>query len=179
VFSISEEKAKTAYPPQSFSKWLVIRNAARNTLEVIKNNPELKVVVASDHIPQWNTGRAYDDKAVEEFKYFSGAIGNFRTLKAFTSTAGELNMLTGKMNPYPHSQLGIIQKDAYADMLLVDGNPLEDIEVMMDPDRNLKIIMKDGVMYKNTLLYELIQPELERKIKEIIPYMYGDYGHIE
>jgi imidazolonepropionase-like amidohydrolase len=152
VFSISEEKAKTAYPPESYTKWLVIRNAAENTLKVIKNNPELKVVVASDHIPQWDTGRAYDDKAVQEFKFLSEAIGNFRTLKAFTSTAGELNMMTGKMNPYPDSQLGIIQKDAYADILLVDGNPLEDITVMMNPDKNVKIIMKDGVIYKNTLL---------------------------
>jgi imidazolonepropionase-like amidohydrolase len=179
VFSISEEKARAAYPPESFTKWLTIRNAAENTLEVIKNNPELKVVVASDHIPQWDTGRAYDDKAVEEFKYFSEAIGNFRTLKAFTSTAGELNMMTGKMNPYPDSQLGIIEQGAYADILLVDGNPLEDIEIMMAPDKNVKIIMKDGVIYKNTLLHELIQPELRREIKEIIPYMYGDYGHIE
>jgi imidazolonepropionase-like amidohydrolase len=179
VFSISEEKARSAYPPESFTKWLTIRNAAKNTIEVIKKNPDLKVVVASDHIPQWDTGRAYDDKAVEEFKYFSEAIGNFRTLKAFTSTAGELNMMTGKMNPYPDSQLGIIEQGAYADILVVDGNPLEDIEIMMAPDKNVKIIMKDGVIYKNTLLYELVQPELDRKIKEITPYMYGDYDHIE
>ena len=152
VFSISVEQAQKAYPPQSFSKWLSVREAASNLLQVIKNNPDLKVVLASDHIPQWNNGRSYDDKAIDEFEYFSQAIGNFRTLKAFTSTAGELNMLTGKMNPYPDSQLGIVEEGAYADLLLVDGNPLEDIEVMMDPDNNFKIIMKDGQIFKNILL---------------------------
>jgi imidazolonepropionase-like amidohydrolase len=151
VLAITIEKAKKAYPPESFTKWLEVRGASENLLEVLENNPDLKIVIASDHIPQWNTGREYDDKALLEFKYFSEGLGNFRTLKAFTSTAGELNMLTGKMNPYPDSQLGIIQEGAYADILIVDGNPLENIDVMMDPDKNLKIIMKDGRIYKNTL----------------------------
>ncbi len=151
VFSISVEQAEKAYPPESFAKWSVIRDASANLLEVMKNNPDLKVVLASDHIPQWNTGREYDDRALDEFEFFSEAIGNFRTLKSFTSTAGELNALTGQMNPYPEGPLGVIQEGAYADLLLVDGNPLENIEIMKDPDTNLKIIMKDGVIYKNTL----------------------------
>ena len=44
-----------------------------------------------------------------------------------------------------------MQEGAYADLLLVDGNPLENIELMIDPDNNFKIIMKDGKIYKNTL----------------------------
>ncbi len=38
----------------------------------------------------------------------------------------------------------------YADLLLVDGNPLEDLGAVTDSD-NIRIIMKDGVIYKNTL----------------------------
>jgi imidazolonepropionase-like amidohydrolase len=151
VFSISVEQAQKAYPAASFAKWKVIRAASSNLLEILTNNPDLKVVLASDHIPQWHNGREYDDKALEEFKYFSEAIGSLRTLRAFTSTAGELNALTGKMNPYPEGPLGVIKVGAYADILVVDGNPLQNIEVMMDPARNLKIIMKDGKIYKNTL----------------------------
>ncbi len=45
----------------------------------------------------------------------------------------------------------MIEEGAYADVLLVDGNPLQDILLLADPDKNLKIIMKDGVIYKNTL----------------------------
>lgn len=178
VFDISVEQARKAYPPESFEKWIKVREAASNLLEVIKNNPELKIVVASDHIPQWNNGRSYDDKALREFEYFSKAIGNFRTLVAFTSAAGEVNAMTGKMNPYPKGPLGVIKPGAYADLLIVDGNPLENIEVMMDADKNFKLIMKDGLIYKNTLLLDSISEEQWRKVRAVVPRMYGDYNAI-
>ena len=44
-----------------------------------------------------------------------------------------------------------IQKGAYADLILVDGNPLDDIELMVDPHTHFKVTMKDGVVYINTL----------------------------
>ena len=53
-------------------------------------------------------------------------------------------------NPYPAGELGIVKEGAYADLLLVDGNPLENLSAVTDK-KNLKIIMKDGVIYKNTL----------------------------
>ena len=40
---------------------------------------------------------------------------------------------------------------AYADMVLVDGNPLEDLDLVADPDKNFVVIMKDGKVYKYTL----------------------------
>jgi imidazolonepropionase-like amidohydrolase len=47
--------------------------------------------------------------------------------------------------------LGVIAPGAYADLLVVEGNPLSDVRVMIDPEKNLKLIMKDGVIYKNGL----------------------------
>ena len=55
------------------------------------------------------------------------------------------------MNPYLDGPLGVIQEGAYADILLVDGNPLEDIMLLVNPEKNLRLIMKDGKVYKNTL----------------------------
>ena len=46
--------------------------------------------------------------------------------------------------------LGVVKEGAYADLLLVEGNPIEDLSAVTDQD-NLKIIMKDGKIYKNTL----------------------------
>jgi imidazolonepropionase-like amidohydrolase len=40
---------------------------------------------------------------------------------------------------------------AYADLLVIDGNPLDDIRVLTTPDQNLKLIMKEGQLYKNEL----------------------------
>ncbi len=72
-------------------------------------------------------------------------------LRMATSTAGELFKFSGEMrDPYPEGTLGTVAEGGYADLLLVDGNPLEDLGAVTD-SANLKIIMKDGVIYKNTL----------------------------
>jgi imidazolonepropionase-like amidohydrolase len=67
-----------------------------------------------------------------------------------TGTNAQLLTLSGKRNPYP-GKLGVIEEGALADLLLVDGNPLDNIDLIADPAKNFKIIMKDGVVYKNTL----------------------------
>jgi imidazolonepropionase-like amidohydrolase len=45
----------------------------------------------------------------------------------------------------------VVKEGALADLILVDGNPLENLDLVADPDKNFVIIMKDGVIYKNTL----------------------------
>lgn len=67
-----------------------------------------------------------------------------------TSTNAELLTLSGKRNPYP-GKLGVVEQGALADLLLVDGNPLENINLIADPGKNFVVIMKDGKVYKNTL----------------------------
>ncbi|MBN9081255.1 MAG: hydrolase [Rhizobiales bacterium 62-17] len=68
------------------------------------------------------------------------------------ATGGNANLLamSGPRNPYP-SKIGVIEAGAYADVLLVDGDPMADIKLLADPEKNLKLIMKDGRIYKNTL----------------------------
>lgn len=89
-------------------------------------------------------------------------FGNFETLKSATSVGGELALLTNRRNPYKEGKLGVVEKGAYADLLLVDGNPLKDISVIGAYSKwieapapktieTLRLIMKDGVIYKNTL----------------------------
>jgi imidazolonepropionase-like amidohydrolase len=78
-------------------------------------------------------------------KYFS----NLEILRQATSYNAELFKLSGKLHPYREGELGVVREGAYADLLLVAGNPLEDIEVMVNPEENFDLIMKDGVIYKN------------------------------
>jgi len=93
---------------------------------------------------------------------FAKTFGNFEALVAMTSVGGELAMLTGDLNPYP-DKLGVIEEGAYADIIIVDGNPLEDITVLggnkewfnaAPRERGIEtinLIMKNGKIYKNTL----------------------------
>lgn len=68
-----------------------------------------------------------------------------------TGTNGELLQLTGKRNPYP-GRIGVVQEGALADLLLVDGDPVADIGLIAKPEgQGFLVIMKDGVIYKNTL----------------------------
>ena len=71
-------------------------------------------------------------------------------LKMATADNGELMALSGFINPYP-GKLGVVEEGALADLLLVDGNPLEDINLIADPDKNFLVIMKGGTIYKNTV----------------------------
>ncbi|WP_161814821.1 metal-dependent hydrolase family protein [Steroidobacter agaridevorans] len=67
-----------------------------------------------------------------------------------TSTNAQLLTMSGKRNPYP-GKLGVVEEGAYADLLLVDGNPLENIELIDDPTKNLVVIIKNGAIAKNSL----------------------------
>jgi imidazolonepropionase-like amidohydrolase len=48
-------------------------------------------------------------------------------------------------------KLGVVEEGALADLLLVDGNPLENIKLIENPDKNFPLIMKDGTIYKDVL----------------------------
>ena len=67
-----------------------------------------------------------------------------------TSTNAQLLAMSGPRNPYP-KKLGVIEEGAYADILLVDGNPLEDLKILTDYEKSLLLIVKDGKVYKNTI----------------------------
>lgn len=72
----------------------------------------------------------------------------FEILKMATSTNGELMALCGARNPYP-AKLGVIEAGAWADMLLIDGNPLDDITLLENPEKNILLIIKNGNIEKN------------------------------
>jgi len=101
---------------------------------------------------------AYEKHLNNEF------FGSHAALVALTSIGGEIASMSGDfMNPYPEGKLGVIEEGAYADILIVDGNPLEDFSVVgtgdqwfgadprPDSPETIRIIMKDGMIYKNTL----------------------------
>jgi imidazolonepropionase-like amidohydrolase len=75
---------------------------------------------------------------------------NHEVLSLATSRNAALLALSGPRNPY-RGRLGVIENGAIADLLVVDGDPLQDISVIADPENSLKLIMKDGRIHKNTL----------------------------
>jgi imidazolonepropionase-like amidohydrolase len=132
---------------------------SKNFVDIIKK-VQPKLVMAVDIV--FLTGAPA--RSARDFEKFAFArfFGNLQALRSMTSVPGELAALTGRNNPYP-GKLGVIEKGALADILLVDGNPLEDITVLganpkyLDAEPRgrgidtIHLIMKDGKIYKNTL----------------------------
>jgi len=71
-------------------------------------------------------------------------------LRMATADNAGLLALSGLRSPYA-GKLGVIEEGALADLLLVEGNPIENINLISDPDKNFVLIMKDGQIYKNTI----------------------------
>lgn len=161
MWGISPSMAKNPLiPAYKISEVLALgeqyKDFGRNLL---KNG--VKVVFASDYV-----GKFEDAERARRYEIWwrtQTFDSNFEVLKQMTSTAGEMLALSGPRNPYKAGKLGVIEDGAYADILLVDGNPLEDISVIGGTDKwfdadpewkpidTLRLIMKDGKIYKNTL----------------------------
>jgi imidazolonepropionase-like amidohydrolase len=81
-------------------------------------------------------------------------------MKLATSYARQaLRELTGPaVDPYREAKLGVVGKGAWADILIRDGDPTQNVKLVIESE-NLKLIMKDGSIYKNILNGHLIRWE--------------------
>ncbi|MGI9570650.1 MAG: amidohydrolase family protein, partial [Desulfobulbia bacterium] len=145
------------FPPTE--KFMRLRDESTQLFDLIKKY-DPKIVFDSDYVLL--TGVPFR-QSMDFTKYFvAETFGNFEALKSLTSTGGELAALSGRGNPYP-GKLGVIEEGAYADILIVDGNPLENIVAIGGSEKwfdaepreqdvpSIRMIMKDGKVYKNTL----------------------------
>ena len=85
----------------------------------------------------------------EEFVLRTEWFTPAEVLQQATSKSGELLDMSGPRNLY--GKVGVIKKGALADLLLINGNPLEDISILTRPGQSLALIMKGGVIYKDAL----------------------------
>ncbi len=102
----------------------------------------------------WGSDCLFDDKLTTrqgaQLAKLTRWYTPFEVLKMATSTNAELLALCGLRNPYPH-KLGVIEEGAYGDLIIVDGNPIKNIKLIEDPEKNFLLIVKDGVIYKNII----------------------------
>ena len=147
LLGLDEETVVKALGPLAGAKFLAVQAGARNQMKLLKEHGIEKVAFSTDIIgdPVALT------KQNDEFRYRLEAWTSHEILVQATSKTAELLALSGKLNPYPAGPLGVIAQGAYADLLLVDGNPVKDVALLTDYANNIDLIMKDGVIYKNTL----------------------------
>lgn len=78
-------------------------------------------------------------------RYWSPA----EVLNQLTAQGGEIIRRSGKLNR--HGNFGEIREGWVADLLLINGEPLDDLSIFDDPDTALALIMKDGQIVKSSL----------------------------
>lgn len=86
-----------------------------------------------------------------EFQQRSKYFTPLEMLIQATSNSGELLALSNSRNQYREAPLGVVQENGWADFLIYDGNPLEDISLVVNHRDHLKLVVKNGEIYKNEL----------------------------
>ena len=124
-------------------------------LEVFGNTPRAYALVRKHGIKTaWGSDLLFSPALTPRQSVMLTHLGqwysNAEALRMATAGNAELLALSGPRNPYP-GKLGVIEAGALADILVVNGNLLDDLRLIEQPDRNLAVIMKDGKLYRNSL----------------------------
>jgi imidazolonepropionase-like amidohydrolase len=145
VEMFKEPEKLLGFNEENIRKARQVRDGANNMLMLVS---ELGVeTFAGADLWQEGTITKTPDDMVLRKRWFK----DVEILRQNTSSAGKWLAKSGTKNPYREGPLGVIAEGAYADLLLVDGNPLDDVAVLADYEQNLKLIMKDGKIFKNSL----------------------------
>jgi len=103
----------------------------------------------------WGTDLLLEPQSAPRQSVMAARLGeyysNVEALKMLTSGNAALFEMAGERNSYRGGRLGVIAEGAWADLILVDGDPTADLALIADPDTNFKLIVKNGEIVKNTL----------------------------
>lgn len=133
--------------PESILKKAAFVRAGEEIATEAINKYNLNIVFGTD---SFGDPDYIEKHQLEDFSYFKKRFGSFKGLVAATGNVYELTKLTTYQNPYPDGKIGVLEEGSYADILLVKGNPVIDLDILADED-NIKLIMKDAKVYKNIL----------------------------
>ncbi len=130
---------------ESRVKQLMVSEGTERAFELAKKH-DVKVAWGTDMLFNPAGNRNQGAQLAKLTSFYTPA----ELLVMATSNNAQILKLSGERNPYP-GELGVVKEGALADLILVHGNPLENIDLIRDPDTNFVVIMKNGRIYKNTI----------------------------
>ena len=131
---LANDGAKYGLPAESVAKIAKVRTNGLQALKVL-DAAGVKMGYGSDLLGETHYMQS------QELVLRSQVLGNAKTLQQATLISAEILNHEGL--------LGEVVEQAYADLLLVDGNPLEDITLLTQHETAIKLIMQNGVIHKN------------------------------
>jgi len=134
---LAKHGAEAGLPPDSVAKIEDVRLAGRNALKLFAE-AGVEMGYGSDLLGDMHQYQSH------ELQIRAEVLGNLAALRSATSVAAKILQREG--------QLGCIAEGAIADLLVVDGNPLENIDCLVGQGENLAMIIQEGKIKKNTLV---------------------------
>lgn len=134
--ALAEQGTDAGLPQEMREKIFEVRDAGLQALQ-IAHRRGVRIAFGSDLLG------ALHDRQSEEFLLRAEVQMPVDIIRGATCNAAELFQMAG--------EIGVIAEGARADLLVVDGNPLEDIRVLVNQGERLRAIMKDGIFYKDEL----------------------------
>ncbi len=131
---------------ETYRKTERVGKAMFKSAELIKKYDIRNIAFGTDCVGETNVHATQ----LNELGAIEQVFDTITALRMATSNCGRLFEMSTYQHPYQEGKLGQIVEGAYADLLIIDGNPLEGVACVANTDTQ-KLIMKDGKVYKNTL----------------------------
>jgi len=142
---LNDEDAVPMATPASQAKQRVMSDCTDNAYQLAKKH-NIKTAWGTDTLFNEHLTTRQGAQLAKLKRWYSP----LEILKMATSINGELCAMSGPRNPYPGT-LGVIAEGAFADIIIVAGDPLENIDLIAQPEESFKLIMKEGTIFKYTL----------------------------
>ena len=134
--ALAEDGPRLGLPPASIAKIEDVRAAGMDSLGIMRD-AKLTLAFGTDLLGETHVRQS------EEFAIRARTLPSREILASATTVAARLIGMAGK--------LGVVAEGAIADLLVVDGNPLEDAALLAAPDRNIRMVMQGGAIHRQAL----------------------------
>ncbi|MGG1947518.1 amidohydrolase family protein [Trinickia sp. NRRL B-1857] len=131
--ALAQHGAQFGMLPASIAKVASVQRAGRESLEIYAK-AGVKMGFGSDLLGDMHTFQC------GEFSIRAEVLGNLEALRSATTIAAEIVNMQG--------QLGVVAAGALADLLVLDGNPLDDIGVVGNDGKHVRYVLQRGKIVK-------------------------------
>jgi len=131
--ALAQDGASLGLPPESIAKIEDVRAAGLGSLSILRD-AGVTIAFGTDLLGETHVRQS------EEFAIRSRVLPSAEILASATTVAARLIGMEGK--------LGVVAPGAIADLLVVQGAPLDDVAILADPWRSVQMVMKAGAIHR-------------------------------